>query len=111
MERGSIYWCDFEPAIGAEVKKLHPAVIISNNMSNKYIDVVQVVPLTSNIKNVYPGECLIDTPEKKAKALSSQIATLDKSRIKSYIGVVTYRDMLLLEKSIILQLGLSKNTK
>jgi mRNA interferase MazF len=106
MNRGSIYWCDFEPATGAEVKKLRPAIIISNNISNKYIDVVQVVPLTSNIKSIYPGECIIDTPDKKAKVLGSQITTLDKSRVKNNIGVVSYKDMLLVEQAIMLQLGI-----
>ena len=35
MNRGDIYWCDFEPATGAEVKKLRPAIIISNPFKNQ----------------------------------------------------------------------------
>lgn len=107
MMRGDIYWCDFEPAIGNEIKKLRPAIIISNDMSNRYIHVVQVIPLTSNITNVYPSECLIETKEKTAKALGSQITTLDKTRVKSQMGAVNANDMIKLEKAILIQLGIN----
>lgn len=106
MKRGDIYWCDFEPAVGAEIKKLRPAVIISNDMSNRYIGVVQVIPLTSNTANIYPSECLIETPEKMGKALCSQIVTLGKTRLKNQMGTVLHKDMKKLEKALMLQLGL-----
>ena len=106
MKRGDIYWCDFEPAIGNEIKKLRPAIIVSNNLSNKYIGVIQVIPLTSNITNVYPGECLIETKVKIAKALCSQITTLDKTRVKDQMDVINNQDMQKLEKAMKLQLGL-----
>lgn len=106
MRRGDIYWCDFEPAHVHEIKKLRPAIIISNDISNKYIGVVQVIPLTSNISNIYPAECLIETSEKHAKALGSQITTMDKSRLKSQMGSVTAKEMKNLEKIVKLQLGL-----
>lgn len=109
MNRGDIYWCDFEPAIGAEIKKLRPAIIISNDISNKFIDVVQVIPLTSNTNNVYPSECLIDTPTKTSKALCSQVTTIDRSRVKNFISKVSYANMKLLEQSLVLQLGISKH--
>ena len=106
MKRGEIYWCDFEPAIGNEIKKLRPAIIISNNLSNKYINVVQVIPLTSNTANIYPAECLIETKEKVGKALCSQITTLDKTRVKNLMGSIKQDEMDKLEKAIKLQLGL-----
>lgn len=106
MNRGDVYWCDFEPSHDHEIKKLRPAVIISNDMSNKYIGVVQVVPLTSNISNIYPAECLIKTSEKSAKSLGSQITTVDKARLKKLMSKVTAKEMKDLEKIIKLQLGL-----
>ena len=108
MNRGDIYWCDFEPATGAEVKKLRPAIIISNDLNNQFSDVMQVIPITSNTTNVYPCECLIETPHKMAKALGGQIVTLDKSRVKSFISKVSLKEMRQLEKVIMLQLGLKK---
>jgi mRNA interferase MazF len=106
MNRGDIYWCDFEPATGAEIRKLRPAIIISNDISNKYIDVVQVIPLTSNTTNIYPSECLINTSLKLAKALCSQLTTLDKSRIKGFISKISQKEIRQLESAIMLQLGI-----
>ena len=71
-------------------------------------DVMQVIPITSNTTNVYPCECLIETPHKMAKALGGQIVTLDKSRVKSFISKVSLKEMRQLEKVIMLQLGLKK---
>lgn len=66
-----------------------------------------MIPLTSNIANIYPSECLIETKEKIGKALCTQITTLDKTRVKTQMGAIKNDEMEKLEKAVKLQLGLA----
>ena len=56
MNRGEIWWVNFDPSIGSEVRKTRPAVIISNDTPNQFSKRVQVVPVSSNTDKLYPPE-------------------------------------------------------
>jgi mRNA interferase MazF len=56
MRRGEVWWVDFDPAVGSEVRKRRPAVIVSNDAANRNLARVVVVPVTSNTARCYPGE-------------------------------------------------------
>lgn len=53
MKRGEVWWVDFDPSIGGEIQKRRPAVIVSNDASNRFPNHVQVIPLTSNVGRAY----------------------------------------------------------
>ena len=97
---------DFEPAVGSEVKKVRPAVIVSNDASNAAMHRVQVVPVTSNTSRLYAFEAPLAVKGAAGKAMADQIMTADKRRLKKRIGRVTAPEMLAIERALRIQLGL-----
>lgn len=106
MNRGDVYWVNFDPAIGSEIQKKRPAVIVSNNLNNQYMPRIQVLPLTSNINKIYPCEALVLLREKQSKVLADQITTVDKSRLDNFIGTLNHSEIENINKIIKLQLDL-----
>ncbi|MDR1802474.1 MAG: type II toxin-antitoxin system PemK/MazF family toxin [Treponema sp.] len=100
MTRGSVWWVEFDPAVGSEIHKTRPAVIVSNDTANRFLARVVVVPLTSNVSRVYPGEAVVTINGNKNKAMTDQIMSADKSRLKNKIAVLSDDDMVSLESAI-----------
>ena len=108
MKRGDVWWVEFDPAVGSEVRKTRPAVIVSNDAANRNLARVVVIPLTSNTDRQYPGEALVSVDGQSSKAMADQIMAADKARLKSQLGVVGKADMLAVEDAIRVHLGLAK---
>jgi mRNA interferase MazF len=72
---------------------LRPAVIISNDTANSFLNRVAVLPFTSNISKTYPGNAVVLVQGKEAKAMADQIRTVDKSRLKNKICELSWQDM------------------
>ena len=100
MIRGSVWWVEFDPAVGSEIHKTRPAVIVSNDTANKFLARVVVIPLTSNVSRVYPGEAVVTVNGDKSKAMTDQIMSADKSRLKNKIAVLSDNDMISLETAM-----------
>jgi mRNA interferase MazF len=106
MKRGEVWWINFDPSVGGETQKKRPAVIVSNDISNKYLNRFQVVPLTSKVERLYPSEAYITLNDKKGKAMADQLTTVSKLRLISKIGTLSQAEMTAIDKAIKTQLDL-----
>jgi mRNA interferase MazF len=98
-KRGEIYWVNFNPAVGAEIQKLRPGLIISNDIGNEESNVVIVAPITSNVKKIYPFEVYM-VLNKPGKVMINQCRAIDKSRLKEKIGEAESETMQAVDEAI-----------
>lgn len=107
MKRGDVVWIELGSRVGGEVRKSRPAVIVSNDAANKHLNRIQVVPLTSQFRKVYPSEALVRVRGEDHKAMADQIMTVSRQRVDNLIGRVSEADMLAVEMAMRIQLGLT----
>lgn len=107
MKRGEVWWVGFDPAMGGEVRKTRPAVIISNDSAIRALNLLQVVPLSSKTDKIYPCETVVTPGGRRSKAMADQIATVAKERLPKELGRLTPEELTDVDRVIRLQLGLS----
>lgn len=108
MQRGEVWWVEFDPAIGREICKRPPAVIVSNDAANRNLARVVVVPVTGNTGREYPGEAIVTVGGQSSKAMADQIMAADKLRLKKQLGKLSKSDMLAVEDAIKVHLALPR---
>ena len=106
LRRGDVVWVELDPARGTEIRKTRPAVVISNDSCNRYGSRVVVLPVTSNVSSLFPGEARIELAGKPARVLGDQIRSVDKARLRSRIGRLRQEELREVEDAVKVTLGL-----
>src|SRR5260363_429604 len=108
MQRSEVWWVEFDPAVGSEIRKTRPAVIVSNNAANRNLARVVVVPSTSNTGRQYPGETAVTDGGQSSKAMADEIMAGDKSRLIEQSSTLSRGDMLAVGCAIKVPLALPR---
>ncbi|WGV25153.1 type II toxin-antitoxin system PemK/MazF family toxin [Halotia branconii] len=112
MKRGDIYYANLSPAVGSEMDKCRPVLIVSNDANNRAANTVTILPITSNVRRVYPFEVLLNCEDsglpKASKVQAQQIRTISQQRIVGeVINSLSQELMQLVDAALKLHLGIS----
>ena len=111
--RGDVYLVNFDPTIGAEIKKTRPALILQNDIANQHSPITIVAAITSKFdESLYPNEVLIKVPEggliNDPVILLNQIRSIDRQRLIRCLGTLLPRTMKLVNQAVLISLGLAQ---
>ena len=110
IRRGELYYAYLEPVIGSEQGGERPVVILQNNRGNRYSPTVIVAPLTTKlVKRTLPVHVKVTAAGLRSTSLIllEQIRTIDKQRLRQYIGKVTVEEMREIEQAVLISIGMS----
>ena len=83
---------NLDPTIGSEMQKTRPAVILSPNEMNKYLNTVVIATMTSSSKS-YPTRVEVNHNKTKGWIVLDQIRTIDRQRIAKKLDKLTEKDI------------------
>ena len=106
MNRGEAWWVSFGRSTGGEICKSRPAIVLTNDVAIAHLNRVQVVPLTTNVDRVYPGETVVVINDRPHKAMADQIMTVSKQRVSNFFGRLSPDDMQKVEAAVRLHLDI-----
>lgn len=106
MKRSEVWWVNFDPSVGGEIRKQRPAVIVSNDAANRFLNRVQVVPLTGSTDKLYPSEAYVTFGGRQCKAMADQLTTVSKKRLINQAGSLSFPDMEAVARAIKTQLDI-----
>lgn len=112
-KRGEVYVVRLDPTEGVEIAKTRPAVVIQNDVGNRFSDLTIVAPITSNYDvELYPTEVLVKAPEgglnTDSVVLLNQICAVDKRRLTRRLGTLHPSTAALVNEALAVSVGLAE---
>lgn len=109
--RGDTYLVNFDPTVGAEIRKTRPALVLQNDIANRFSPITIVAAVTSQAAEVvYPTEVRLRKGEGGLKTdsvvLLNQIRSIDKRRLVHRLGRLKPGTMQTVDRAIAISFGL-----
>ena len=110
INRGDVYMVEIENARGSEQQGLRPAVVIQNDIGNKFSTTTIVAFVTSRRKINMPTHVKVRCSRlpKKSTVMLEQIRTISVNRLKNYVGTLNFHDMKRVDRALKISLGFTK---
>ena len=100
MRRGEVWWVNFDPSEGVEIKKCRPAVILTVDALNQARGTVVVVPLSTSARPRPPIVVPLPSAGGESAAVCDQLCAADKSRFIKKAGMLSSADLAALSKAV-----------
>ena len=109
--RGEIFLVGFDPTVGHEIQKTRPALIIQNDVSNRYSPITIVAAISSQFAEPpFPREVIIEPDEsglpKPSAVIVNQIRSVDRMRFRKKLGRLSKASMRRVDQALRISLGL-----
>ena len=108
--RGDIYLVNFDPTVGHEIQKTRPALIVQNDIANRFSPVTIVAVITSKFnQSPYPTEVILEPGQSglslRSALLLNQIRSVDRRRLGKRLGRASAATMRAVEHALQISLG------
>jgi mRNA interferase MazF len=111
--RGEIWLVNFDPTIGAEIRKTRPALIIQNDIGNQASPITIVAAITSTLKKPYPFQVRLPAGEGGLNADSvvtlNHLRSIDRQRLVHRLGTVSKTILHEVDRALVISLDIDVN--
>jgi len=110
VRRGDIFYADLSPVVGSEQGGIRPVLILQNNTGNRHSPTTIVCAITGKPKKLLPTHAAIAGEgilPKESFALLEQIRTIDRMRLREWVGCLGAQEMVKINQALIISVGLN----
>ncbi len=113
VKRGEVYLVNFDPTLGVEIQKTRPALVLQNDIDNRFSSLTIVAAITSKVRQpIRPTHVLVEASEAgltlDSMVLLNQIRSVDKRRLGQRLGKLKPDTMEQVEQALLISLGFVK---
>lgn len=110
IRRGDLFYADLNPVVGSEQGGIRPVLVIQNDVGNHFSPTVVAAAITSRkAKNSLPTHILLENVPGLAPTsllLLEQLRTIDRKRLRGYIGRISKEKMLEVDAALAISIGI-----